>query len=84
MSKSSFKIEFKTKPNALKNAINKSIINSQFNITCPNCQTSLPVQGSQFGHEIVCPSCGIIIILNNDSLNNDINKLQKDFDKCFK
>ena len=84
MSKSNFKIEFKTKPNTLKNAINKAIINSQFNITCPNCQTSFPVQGSQFGHEVVCPSCGINIILNNNSLNNDINKLQKDFDKRFK
>jgi len=84
LSKSNFKIKFKTKPNALKNAINQSINNLQFNITCPNCQSSFPVQGSQFGHEVVCPSCGINIRLNNNSLNGDINKLQKDFDKCFK
>jgi len=84
LSNSSFKIKFKTKPNALKNAINKSIINSQFNITCPNCKTSFPVQGSQFGQEVICPSCRINIRLNNNGLNNDINKLQKSFDKCFK
>lgn len=84
MSKSSFQIKFKTKPNALKNAINQSICNSQFNITCPNCQTSFPVLGSQFGHEVVCSSCGVHIIINNNNLDNDINKLQKDFEKCFK
>lgn len=84
MSTSNFKIKFKTKPNALKNAINQSISNSQFNITCSNCQSSFQVQGSQFGHEVVCPSCGINIRLNNNSLNDDINKLQKEFDKCFK
>ena len=84
MSKSNIQINFKTKPNALKNAINHSINNSQFNITCPNCQTSLPILDSQFGHEVICPSCGINIRLDNTGLNNDINRLQKEFEKCFK
>lgn len=84
LSKSNIQIKFKTNQNALKNAINQSINNSQFNIVCPNCQTNLQILGSQFGHEVICPTCGINIRLNNSSLNNDINRLQKDFENCFK
>lgn len=84
MSKSSIQVKFKTKPNALKNAINHSIKNAQFNLECPNCKSKFPISGSQFGNVVICPSCRTKITLNNSGLNNDINKLQNDFDKRFK
>lgn len=84
MSKSSVQIKFKVKPNALKNAINNSISNTQFNLTCPNCKAGFLISGSEFGNTITCPSCGTMITLNNSSINNDVDKLQKRFEKCFK
>ena len=84
LSKSGIQIKFKTKSNALKNAINQSINNTQFNLTCPNCKATFPISGFQFGSTINCPSCKIEITLNNSGLNDDINRLQKSFEKCFK
>ena len=84
MTKPSMEITFKTKPNALKKAINNTVNNSSFDYTCPNCESTIRFSGSQFGSQIVCPNCKARITLDNSGFNNDINNLQKEFDNLWK
>lgn len=77
-------IKFKTKPNALKNAINRSISKSDFMLTCPKCNAQIQVSGTQFGTQIQCPNCSTLLNLDDSNLNDSINKLQKQFDDIWK
>lgn len=77
-------IKFKTKPNALKNAINRSISESVFMLTCPKCNAQIQVSGTQFGTQIQCPNCNALLNLDDSNLNDSISKLQKQFDDIWK
>ena len=77
-------IKFKTKPNALKNAINRSISKSDFMLTCPKCNAQIRVSGTQLGTQIQCPNCSTLLNLDDSNLNDSINKLQKQFDDIWK
>ena len=74
MLKSDVKIKFNS--NALKNTLNKAITKSTFNIKCPKCQYNLTLSGSQFGSSIICPNCKTTIVINDDGLKKDIDKIK--------
>ncbi len=77
-------VKIKSNPNALKKVINEAVKKSSFNISCPNCHTGFQIQGSQFGSRISCPFCHQSIMLNDSGFNNDVNKLQRNFDRTFR
>ena len=74
MSKSNVKI--KVNNAALQQTIANAISKSSFNITCPNCETTFSVHGSQFGNNVICPNCNMNIFLNDDKLKQSINNIK--------
>ena len=69
-------VKVKLDQNVLRKTIDDVVDKSTFDITCPNCQTTFSVKGSQFGSNITCPNCQIDIYLNDEKLKKDINKIK--------
>lgn len=76
-------VKFKIDSKKMTKAIDKAIRNSDFNVNCPNCLSSIQAHGSQIGGQLICPFCHTQIILE-DSLNDGLRSIQKNIDKRFK
>lgn len=74
MSKANIKFEFN--PNALKQAVSDAISNSNFDASCPNCNSIISFDGSLIGSNITCPYCNVNIKLDDQQLKQDLNKLK--------
>ena len=80
MSKSGIELKFKSKPNAVKSAIN----NQKITLNCPNCDNEITITANLICTIVNCPNCKSDINLVDDGFSDSINQLQKQFDNLFK
>ena len=73
-------ITFKAKPNAFRNAV----ASTPFTFNCPKCGNKVMANLNQVNIPVTCSFCGVQITLKNNNIDNQLNDIQKSFEKAFK